>query len=63
MTQVLKRAMREATAKKVNLTANPEIAGYMRHSGCTFEQAQRRVGKAEQSGKSIVVDGVIYKFI
>lgn len=55
--------MREATAKKVNLTANPEIAGYMRHSGCTFEQAQRRVGKAEQSGKSIVVDGVIYKFI
>jgi hypothetical protein len=38
------------------------IRDYMRHSGLTLEQAQRRVGKAELSGKAITLNGITLKF-
>ena len=38
------------------------IREYVRHSGCTLEQAQRRVGKAELSGKTITRNGITFKF-
>jgi hypothetical protein len=59
VTQIIKRPMAVRAAAK-----QPEssVAGFMRHSGCTLEQAQRRVGKAELSGTTITRNGVEYKF-
>jgi hypothetical protein len=52
---------RPPAARAVEKRVEGIVADYMRHSGCTLEQAQHRVGRAEISGKVIVRNGIEYK--
>ena len=58
MTQTLKLPQTVRSAKRVT----GAVEEYIRYSSCTLEQAQRRVGKAELSGKTITKNGVQYTF-
>jgi hypothetical protein len=58
-------------AKNSNSKTSPEqaeqsiesrVRGYMRHSNCTLQHAQRRVAKADLVGTTMVIKGQLVKF-